>query len=94
LVAAAPEGTDATFYRTSAGAEIDLVLTLPGDVLWAIEIKRGSAPKVGRGFHQACVDLSPAKQIVVYGGMERFPLNAETEAVGLAEMAALLQSFA
>jgi predicted AAA+ superfamily ATPase len=94
LLAAAPEGTDATFYRTSAGAEIDLVVTLPGDVLWAIEIKRGSAPKVGRGFHQACADLSPAKQFVVYGGTERFPLNAETEAVGLAEMAALLQSFA
>jgi len=94
LLAAAPEGTDATFYRTSAGAEIDLVLTLPGDVLWAIEIKRGSAPKVGRGFHQACADLSPAKQFVVYGGTERFPLNADTEAVGLAEMATLLQSFA
>jgi predicted AAA+ superfamily ATPase len=94
LVAAAPEGTDATFYRTSAGAEIDLVVTLPGDVLWAIEIKRGSAPKVGRGFHQACADLSPAKQFVVYGGTERFPLNAETEAVGLGEMATLLQSFA
>jgi predicted AAA+ superfamily ATPase len=94
LLAAAPEGTDATFYRTSAGAEIDLVLTLPGDVLWAIEIKRGSAPKVGRGFHQACADLSPVKQFVVYGGMERFPLNAQTEAIGLAEMAALLQSMA
>jgi predicted AAA+ superfamily ATPase len=94
LLAAAPEGTDATFYRTSAGAEIDLVLTLPGDVLWAIEIKRGSAPKVGRGFHQACVDLSPAKRFVVYGGTERFPLNTETEAVGLTEMAALLQSIA
>jgi predicted AAA+ superfamily ATPase len=92
LLAAAPEGTDATFYRTSAGAEIDLVLTLPGDVLWAIEIKRGSAPKVGRGFHQACADLSPAKQFVVYGGTERFLLNAETEAIGLAELAALLQS--
>jgi len=94
LLDAAPEGTDATFYRTSAGAEIDLVLTLPSDVLWAIEIKRGSAPKVGRGFHQACADLSPAKQFVVYGGTERFPLNAETDAVGLAEMATLLQSFA
>jgi predicted AAA+ superfamily ATPase len=94
LVAAAPEGTDASFYRTSAGAEIDLLLTLPGDVLWAIEIKRGSAPKVGRGFHQACADLSPAKRVVVYGGTERFALNSETEAIGLTEMAALLQSIA
>jgi predicted AAA+ superfamily ATPase len=94
LLAAAPAGTDASFYRTSAGAEIDLLLALPGNVLWAIEIKRGSAPKLGRGFHQACADLSPAKQFVVYSGTERFPLNAATEAVGLAEMAALLQSIA
>jgi predicted AAA+ superfamily ATPase len=90
LLAAAPEGTDASFYRTSAGAEIDLLLTLPGDILWAIEIKRSSAPKVERGFHQACLDLKPTKSFVVYGGRERFPLNAETEAIGLAELAALL----
>ena len=92
LVAAAPEGTDASFYRTSAGAEIDLLLTLPGDVLWAVEVKRGSAPKVGRGFHQACADLRPVKQFFVYGGTERFPLDAETEAISVAELAELLQS--
>ncbi len=92
LLAAVPEGTDACFYRTSAGAEIDLLLTLPGNILWAIEIKRGSAPRAGRGFHQACGDLKPAKSFVVYGGTERFPLNAETEAVGLSELAAQLHS--
>jgi hypothetical protein len=89
-VAAAPEGTDASFYRTSAGAEIDLLLTLPGDVLWAVEVKRGSVPKVGRGFHQACADLKPAKTFVVYGGTERFPLDSRTEAIGLSELAAQL----
>ena len=68
----------------------DLLLTLPGDALWAIEIKRGSAPKIGRGFNQACEDLRPARRFVVYGGQERFPLNAETEAIGLAELAARL----
>ncbi len=92
LLAAAPEGTDAHFYRTAAGAEIDLILTLPGDRLWAVEIKRGSAPKVGRGFHQACADLKPAKRYVVYGGTERFALNADTEAVGVAELASQLYS--
>jgi hypothetical protein len=92
LLAASPEGTDASFYRTSAGAEIDLILTLPGDVLWAVEIKRGSAPKVERGFHLACADLNPARRFVVYGGMERFPLNADTEAVSLSELAAQLQT--
>jgi uncharacterized protein len=36
ILAAAPDGTTANFYRTAAGAEIDLVLTLPGQGLWAI----------------------------------------------------------
>jgi predicted AAA+ superfamily ATPase len=93
LLAAAPPGVDASFYRTSAGAEIDLVLTLPGDVHWAVEIKRGSAPKVERGFHQACLDINPARRFVVYNGKERFRLNAETEAISLAELASQLRAF-
>ena len=92
LLAAAPEGTEANFYRSAAGAEIDLLLTLPGDRLWAVEIKRGSAPKVGRGFRQACADLKPAKRYVVYGGTERFALNADTEAISISELAAQLDS--
>jgi predicted AAA+ superfamily ATPase len=86
ILAAAPQGTDAAFYRTAAGAELDLVLTLPGDELWAIEIKRGSAPKLERGFYHACVDLNPARRFVVYNGSEAFQINADTEAVGLHEM--------
>jgi predicted AAA+ superfamily ATPase len=92
LLAAAPDGTDASFYRTSAGAEIDLVLALPGNRLWAIEIKRGSAPKLERGFHHACADLNPANRFVVYGGSERYPLNPRTEAVSLAELVARLNA--
>lgn len=92
LLAAAPDGTEASFYRASGGAEIDLVLALPGDALWAIEIKRGSAPRVERGFHQACADLQPARKFVVYGGSERFPLNAETDAIGLRELAGELRA--
>ena len=92
LLSEAPEATDASFYRTAAGAEIDLVLALPGNELWAIEIKRSSSPKVERGFHQACLDLQPARRFVVYGGVERFPLNPETEAIGLRDLGAELQA--
>jgi predicted AAA+ superfamily ATPase len=93
LIAAAPEGTEASFYRTAVGAEIDLLLKLPGDVLWAVEIKRGTAPKLGRGFHQACADLNPARRYVVYGGAERFPLTPETEAVSLTDLAKQIRAF-
>ncbi|HET7267858.1 MAG TPA: ATP-binding protein, partial [Oleiagrimonas sp.] len=85
LIASAPEGTEAHFYRTAAGAEIDLLLHLPGDARpWAIEIKRGLAPKLGRGFHSACEVVQPLQRRVVYGGSERFPLGDGVEALPLA----------
>ena len=92
LIAAAPDGTEAHFYRTSNGTEVDLVLTLPGGKLWAVEIKRSSAPGVERGFHLACADLKPDKRFVVYSGDERFPLNADTDAIGLCELGRALQA--
>jgi uncharacterized protein len=92
LIAVAPDGTDAHYYRTSNGTEIDLVLTLPGRKLWAVEIKRSSAPKVERGFHSACADLKPHKRFVVYPGEERFSLDDETDAIGVAALARELQA--
>jgi len=92
LIVAAPDGTEAGFYRTSAGAEIDLVLTLPNRQLWAIEIKRSSAPKLEKGFHSSSADLKPQKQFVVYAGTERFSLGQKTEAIGLVALATELQA--
>ena len=92
LIGAAPDGTEAHFYRTATGIEVDLVLTLPGGKLWAIEIKRSSAPKVERGFHLACADLKPNKRFVVYSGNERFPLDADTDAIGLTDLGRALQA--
>jgi predicted AAA+ superfamily ATPase len=93
ILAVAPDGTQASFYRTSAGAEVDLVLELPGDQRWVIEIKRNSAPKLERGFHHACQDLEPQRRFVIYNGTERYPINSDTEAVGLRRMADILAAF-
>jgi hypothetical protein len=92
LIAAAPDGTEAHFYRTATGEEIDLVLTVPGGKLWAIEIKRSSAPAVERGFHLACADLKPAKRWVVYSGNEEFSLGSDTRAIGVGDLARALQA--
>ncbi len=92
MLVQAPRGTEAHFYRTAAGAEIELILTLPGGELWAVEIKRSSAPKLERGFHLACADLTPAKRFVIYPGNERFPLDAETEVLSLVDIGKLLQA--
>jgi hypothetical protein len=63
LIAAAPSGTEAHFFRTAAGAEIDLLLKLVGHRKpWAIEIKRGLAPKLERGFHLACDTVRPERR--------------------------------
>jgi uncharacterized protein len=86
LISSAPEGTQCNFYRTSAGAEIDLVLTLPGDERWAVEIKRSLAPKPRRGFHHACEDLEPARRFIVYPGQESHPITPHIQAVPLREL--------
>jgi hypothetical protein len=83
LLACAPAGVTGYFYRTSGGAEIDLLLVWPGGELWAIEIKRSSAPKVERGFHSACDDLNPSQKWVVYPGQETYPLAADIQAISL-----------
>ncbi|WP_150295576.1 ATP-binding protein [Sphingobium estronivorans] len=84
LLAAAPEGTEAYFYRTAAGAEIDLLLRFADGRLWVFEIKRSLSPKVERGFHTACEDLKPDRKFLVYPGFEPFPLGDGIEVVPLA----------
>ncbi len=91
LIAAAPDGAEASFFRTAAGAEIDLVLELPGRRRpWVIEIKRGLAPRLERGFHLACETVRPERRLVVYGGAERFPLAEGVEALALPDLCAEL----
>jgi predicted AAA+ superfamily ATPase len=89
-LAVAPQRTASSFYRTAAGAEIDLVLDLPRRGRWAIEIKRGLDPRVGKGFHLACEDVAPKRRFVVYSGEDRFPIDADTEAVGVRQMVELV----
>lgn len=91
LIAAAPRGTEAYFFRASAGAEIDLLLQLPGRAApWAVEFKRSIAPKIERGFHAACETVAPERRWVVYGGTERFSIAAGVEAIALDDLCAEL----
>lgn len=77
-------------YRTAGGAEIDLVLQIHPGTLWAVEIKRGLAPKLSRGFHHAREDLNPTRSFVVYSGEERYPIADKVEAIGLKELTELI----
>ncbi len=90
LLAAAGTGghhqVQGSFYRTSHGAEIDLILDWPGGEQWAIEIKRSLAPTPERGFYSALADLAPRRALVVYYGAESYRLAPSIEAIGLAEL--------
>ena len=81
ILGAAPVHAQSGCYRTRGGAEIDLVLDLGAGELWAIEVKRSSAPSVSRGFHAACDDLRPTRKYVVHAGDDSFPLRHGVEAV-------------
>jgi hypothetical protein len=90
LIAAAPPGTEPLFYRTSAGAEVDLLLEIPRHGLWAIDIKRGLSARPEKGFFIACEDLKPARRFVVNSGSERRAVNKDMEVIGLLELAEML----
>jgi hypothetical protein len=91
LLACAPERAQASFYQTSAGAEIDLIVELGGKHgTWAIEIKHSLSPKLERGFYHAAEAIQPNKAFVVYAGEERYRHSEQVEVISLREMAELL----
>ena len=83
LLTCVPPQTQVSYYRTAVGAEIDLLLELPGGAVWAIEIKRSSAPTIARGFHLACDDVDATRRIVVSSANAKFPMAGGIEHVPL-----------
>ncbi len=79
-----------SYYRTSAQAEVDLVLEGPKNEVWAIEIKRSSAPKVSKGFHYACTDIKATQKFIIYPGEDNFPIAHHIEVMSLIEFLKLL----
>jgi len=62
------------FYRSSSGAEIDLVLT-KGNATIAIEIKSSSSPNLTQGFFEALTVIKPNKAFVVAQVDQAYPLK-------------------
>ncbi|MEI6899955.1 MAG: ATP-binding protein, partial [Bacteroidota bacterium] len=65
---------DYGFYRTPAGAEIDLVLSKNGKNI-AIECKASTAPAVSRGFYSAIEDLQIDLAIIIAPVKDKYPLK-------------------
>lgn len=84
VLGALPATAQTTFYRTSAGAEIDLVIEFSAKDRWAIEVKRSIGnPAPSRGFYVGCEDIKATRRIVIYPGTERFKLDPKTEVMSL-----------
>lgn len=82
-----PSRAKASFYRTSAGSEIDLLLEMPNNQgLWAIEVKLSSSAKPTKGFYLAINDLKPAKAFIVYLGNMSYFLDSRIEVIPLYEL--------
>ncbi|MBL4693656.1 MAG: ATP-binding protein [Magnetovibrio sp.] len=90
ILSVAPVGTKASFYRTSAGAEIDLVLEMPNGEIWAIEIKSGLTAKPSKGFYIAIEDIKATQSFVVYGGEDQYPIAEKIQAISLVEIMSML----
>ena len=87
LISLAPPQTAAWFYRSLAGAEIDLLLEFAAGRRQGVEIKRSvSDPRPSKGFHLACDDLKVEGRWVIYPGRERYRLDARTECVPFTEV--------
>ncbi|WP_152267793.1 ATP-binding protein [Agriterribacter humi] len=86
LLSCLPIGITPWFYRTGAGAEIDLVIEKNSKEKYAIEIKRSMAPALSKGFHLGCDDIEATHRYIVYPGKERFPVTKEVIAIPLIDM--------
>jgi predicted AAA+ superfamily ATPase len=86
LLAATPWRASASFYRTAAGAEVDLVIEHKNGRLWIIEIKRGLGAKLTRGFYQAFNDLKPERAFAVHAADDRYPIAEGIEAISIRDL--------
>ncbi len=87
-----PSRAETWYYRTAAGAEIDLVIRLSPSEVWAVEIKLGTAPKPGKHFSRICNDAGASRKFIIYGGEDEFPVGADVCMISLPLLMKRLQS--
>ena len=92
IVAHLPQGATTSFYRTAAGAELDLVVEV-GQKKLGFEIKFSSTPKVTKGFWQACVDVGVDRAYIVAPVRERYAFAENVEVLPVLDLPQALMQF-
>ena len=92
ILSVLPSRAESYFYRTAAGAEVDLVIKMPSSEIWAIEIKHGVAPKIGKHYSQTCNDVGAAHKYILYGGDDEFAVRNDVKIISLSGLMERLHS--
>lgn len=77
------------FYRTSAGAEMDAVIDTGSERI-GFEIKLSDAPRVTKGFWNACADLQLSRAYVVAPVENAWPLSDKAQVVPFVSLTQVL----
>lgn len=73
---------DAYFYKTQAGAELDLLI-VRGNRRYGFEFKFEDAPSTTKSMHTVIADLQLEKIWVVYPGKKSYPLAEKIELISI-----------
>jgi predicted AAA+ superfamily ATPase len=76
------------FWRTHAGAEVDLFWQTQGKS-WAVECKFADAPRISKGLYAALADLGLAHLWIVYPGSRSYARTPRVTVLPLADVGAL-----
>jgi len=86
IMSVTPPEAKPYFYRTSGGAEVDLILEFGVKQRWAIEIKRSSVPSISKGFYIACDDIKATRKYILYSGSDTFSMGNGVTAISLHDL--------
>ena len=89
IAAHLPAGASMSFYRTAAGAELDVVVEV-GQKRIGFEIKFSIAPKVSKGFWQSLHDVRPHQTFIVAPVQQRWPFADGVEVIPVGDIAEVL----
>lgn len=78
-----PRRAETYFYRTTAGAEIDLLIKMPSSKVVAVEIKYGVAPTIPKHYSRTCDDVGASHKYIIYGGDDTFSVGDDVTVLSL-----------
>lgn len=83
ILSVLPANIQTYFYRTAAGAELDLLLVRGDKVIVGMEIKMSTAPELTRGNTEAINDVEPEFRTVISNIKGSYPLKDNWKNYGL-----------